>query len=237
MQSALYRMRHLGFLYDADRFPRPDAMWFDPEYWPAAIAAGQGRGAAWFIDTQWGTAVLKQYRRGGWAARVSADRYWFNGWERVRAWHEWRVLAYLHQRGLPVPAPWCAGVFRAGGLYRCALISQRLSMMEALPGLDWKALNQPMLWRAIGYSIRQFSEAGVRHADLNLGNILMGSNGALAWIDFDRARLTPDRPASCEPQIRRLLRSYQAFVQSQLNWDHLLDHTTVARHLRHGCDA
>src|SRR5215475_14814676 len=71
---------------------------FDPQFWQrrgqcAPVAAG--RGSAWFIgppERQW---VLRHYRRGGFMARLSTDKYWWYDEARVRAFAEWRLLQEL----------------------------------------------------------------------------------------------------------------------------------------------
>ena len=52
---------------------------------PAGDAAPKGRGHAWFVRGDFGAAVLKHYRRGGAAARLSAASYLWLGEARVRS--------------------------------------------------------------------------------------------------------------------------------------------------------
>ena len=81
---------------------------FDPDHWERAGAiTGQaaGRGSALLLDTPFGEVVLREYLRGGWPARVSRDRYFFTGYQRSRRLAEFRILAALAERGLPVPRP------------------------------------------------------------------------------------------------------------------------------------
>src|SRR5580698_5390058 len=98
---------------------------FDPGYWSARgelSSVSGGRGSAWFIGPAPQPWVLRHYRRGGFIARISLDRYWWLGEDRVRAFAEWRLLEYLVQRGLRVPRPVAAGYRREGATYRCDLI-------------------------------------------------------------------------------------------------------------------
>jgi len=217
MQSAIHRQQYAAILYDADSFPRPNPEWFAGEYWPEREATPQGRGASWFIETEWGPAVLKRYRRGGWAARISRDRYIFRDWEATRSWHEWRVLAHLYRQGLPVPKPWMAWAARRGWWYRCGLMTGRINDALPLPQLSFERLHDPRLWYRVGVLIQRLCAAGVAHADLNLSNILCDGAGRLYGIDFDGARMTPGEVAPGEAQIRRLLRSYARWQQSLAN--------------------
>ena len=71
---------------------------FEPQFWAArgrAAAVAAGRGAAWFLGSGPRHWVLRHYRRGGFMARLSADRYLWSGEARVRAFAEYRLLARL----------------------------------------------------------------------------------------------------------------------------------------------
>src|ERR1700733_14304355 len=89
---------------------------FDPQFWQnrsQLAAVDGGRGAAWFVGPS-GHWVLRHYRRGGFAARISRDLYWWNGEAAVRSFAEWRLLELLFARGLPVPRPVAASYRRYG---------------------------------------------------------------------------------------------------------------------------
>jgi 3-deoxy-D-manno-octulosonic acid kinase len=176
----------------------PDAAesMFDPEFWRARgelIDAAAGRGSAWFIGLderqphrrQW---VLRHYRRGGFIAQLSQDRYVWAGEERVRAFAEWRLLEFMWRRDLPVPKPVAARYERAGPWYRCDLITERI--VDAQPLSSALALDAipASAWRAAGAAVARLHCAGVDHADLNAHNLLLGAEGA-SVIDFDRGRL------------------------------------------------
>lgn len=208
MQSALYQNKYEAIVYDADRLPRPNSTWFDEGGWPQIEKTMGGRGGSWLINSEWGKIVLKHYRRGGWAARVTENRYWFRGWEKSRAFIEWRLLAGLYQRKLPVPVPLAAYCQKYGMTYRCALITKFIPRTVALQHMPFDQFHQAHIWRRVGYALRQFVDAGVEHVDLNLGNILCDSEEKIYWVDFDRARV---RQPGFTPKamIRRLLRSIQ----------------------------
>jgi 3-deoxy-D-manno-octulosonic acid kinase len=177
----------LGRLTDAGF----DAL-FEPTFWARRgelVDVTGGRGAAWFIAAaphQW---VLRHYRRGGFVARLSTDRYLWAGEEHVRAFAEWRLLQELTRRELPVPKPIAARYRREGIFYRCDLITQRISDAHPLSA----ALSLGPLpegnWRDIGAAVARLHAAGADHADLNAHNILLDGGGAVSVIDFDRGRL------------------------------------------------
>jgi 3-deoxy-D-manno-octulosonic acid kinase len=165
---------------------------FDPDYWMArgelSTVAG-GRGSAWFVGSAAHSWVLRHYRRGGFMARISRDRYWWSGEDRVRAFTEWRLLAWLSERGLSVPKPVAAFYRREGFTYRCDLITERISEAQPLSeALKAGALAAPR-WRAIGAAVAHLHRQGVDHADLNAHNLLLDASGTVSVIDFDRGRL------------------------------------------------
>jgi len=165
---------------------------FEPLFWAdrSAIApVSGGRGAAWFIERgseQW---VLRHYRRGGWMARVTEDRYLWTGEDEVRAFAEYRLLETLVAGGLPVPVPVAARYERRGFWYRCDLITRRIPGARSLTAvLADSPLAQPS-WALVGATIARLHRAGVDHADLNAHNILIDGRGAVSVVDFDRGRI------------------------------------------------
>ena len=204
---------------------------FDPNHWSArgelAAVAG-GRGSAWFIGNAENPWVLRHYRRGGFIARVTADQYWWLGEERVRAFAEWRLLAYLRQWGLRIPRPVAAWYRRAGLTYRCDLITERIINARSLSAaLAVGELAQDG-WQAIGLAIARLHAQGVDHADLNAHNILLDDNFNISIIDFDRGRLRAPG-AWRSSNLARLRRSLAKITESlppgrftPEAWNHLL---------------
>lgn len=182
--------------------------WFSPGHWgeSARRVDTGGRGGAWFVDTPAGPAVLRQYLRGGWAARVSRDLYLWRGADHVRSFAEYRLTRMLQARGLPVPMPIAACYRRHGPGYRAGILLGRLHDVVSLArraGRD--AQDAP--WEQTGELIARFHRAGLDHADLNAHNILFDSAG-LGWvIDFDKGRLRIPATSWREANLRRLRRS------------------------------
>jgi 3-deoxy-D-manno-octulosonic acid kinase len=204
---------------------------FDPNFWAARGELGGvsgGRGSAWFVGTAANPWVLRHYRRGGFIARISQDRYVWTGEDRVRAFAEWRMLAHLTQRGLPVPAPIAAWYRREATTYRCDLLTQRVAHATSLSA----ALNSGALpsgaWRAVGAAIARLHGAGADHADLNAHNILLDAQEAVTVIDFDRGRLRAPGTWTSR-NLQRLHRSLAKISQrlprdrfTEATWDCLL---------------
>jgi 3-deoxy-D-manno-octulosonic acid kinase len=165
---------------------------FDPQFWAAdgeVSAPLGGRGAAWFIgsgERQW---VLRHSRRGGLLAAINRDRYLWIGEPRVRSFAEWRMLEALAGGGLPVPKPVAALYRRSGLIYRCDLITERITDSQPLSAALAAAALPESAWREIGTVIARLHRAGADHADLNAHNILCATSGAVSVIDFDRGRL------------------------------------------------
>jgi 3-deoxy-D-manno-octulosonic acid kinase len=183
---------------------------FDPGYWRARgeiLPAARGRGATWFISAESDEWALRHYRRGGLITPLmSLDRYWWAGEDAVRSFVEWRLLAKLHDRGLPVPQPVAARYVRTGLTYRCDLIMRRI--VAVVPLSTW-LLDAPLTtaaWRRVGATIARLHAAGVDHADLNAHNILLGSADRVSIIDFDRGRIRA-RGSWQQGNLRRLRRS------------------------------
>ena len=185
---------------------------FDPDHWERAGAiTGQaaGRGSALLLDTPFGEVVLREYLRGGWPARVSRDRYFFTGYQRSRPLAEFRILAALAERGLPVPRPVAALCDRLVLFYRGWLMTSLLPNVTPLADMLAERGGDAALWRSSGRVIGRFHDAGVVHADLNARNILVGPDDAIYLIDFDRARISAGNARAFSANLARLRRSLE----------------------------
>jgi 3-deoxy-D-manno-octulosonic acid kinase len=199
-------------VYDADRIQQPGPELFDPHHWErrgAVAGRAVGRGSALLLDTEIGPAVLRQYLRGGWPARLSRDRYLFTGYRHSRPLAEFRMLADLTAMGLPVPAPLAARCARQGLFYRGWLLMERLMHVTPLADLMAERADDGPLWRRCGALIRRFHAAGVVHADLNARNILVGEGEQVFLVDFDRARIAEGDSAAFRANLGRLRRSLE----------------------------
>lgn len=233
-----------GILYDAARIRKPSTALFSREFWAARGSLREvagGRGSVCFIrpdeisshpDAE--SWVLRHYRRGGLAAKVLSDRYLWLGAERTRCFREWRLLAELHRRGLPVPAPVAAKYERAGISYRADLITVQLPAAQTLTQLLAQGSLSSPQWHDIGRTIARFHAQGVQHADLNANNILLDADGAVYILDFDRGRLR-ERGAWEKQVLARLHRSLEKVTASNpahpfgpQQWQWLLEGSVLA---------
>jgi 3-deoxy-D-manno-octulosonic acid kinase len=199
-------------VYDADAIQHPDPVLFDQDHWSrrnAITGEAAGRGSALMLDTPFGPAVLRQYLRGGQAARFSRDRYVFTGFEKSRPVMEFAILEQLFEAGLPVPAPLAAFCDREGALYRGWILMRKIAGATPLAGLLSERDSAPGLWGRVGQCIRRFHDFGLVHADLNARNILVDESGEVFLIDFDRARLRRNDSRAFASNLKRLHRSLQ----------------------------
>ncbi len=191
---------------DARRLQRADPGWFEPAHWgerAQRVDAG-GRGGAWFVDAPFGQAVLREYRRGGLAAKLSRDRYVWHGADRTRGFAEFRLTRALHALGLPVPRALAAMYQRTGASYRAAILVERLPGVRSLAQLAAEA-GAP--WEKTGRLLSRFHRAGLDHADLNAHNVLFDESGKGWLIDFDKGELRIPATAWRERNLQRLRRS------------------------------
>lgn len=209
-----------AILYDAALGLRPDAAWFDPAGADAAgtAAPAGGRGRVSVVQTPAGSGILRHYRRGGLAARFSADRYLWLGAERTRAFREFRLLARLVAAGLPVPPPLAARVVRDGLRYRADIITRRIADARTLAERAAAGeVGEPQAVR-VGRAIARLHRIGCWHADLNAHNILFDAADTVWLIDFDRSRLRPSALGWQQQNLARLRRSFEKLgVPRRLN--------------------
>ncbi|MCJ7815994.1 MAG: hypothetical protein MUP31_08090 [Xanthomonadales bacterium] len=186
MKALTHKQDNLVIVYDADHIRHPGVHLFDPGYWEqqgSLAGKAAGRGHVLLLDTEFAPAVLKQYLRGGWAARISRDRYVFSGFERSRPLMEFKILEQLTAVGLPVPEP----------------LADRIAIRRG----------DPVMWRNTGACIRRFHDFGLVHADLNARNILIGKGDSVHLVDFDRSRIRQSDSRACGANLRRLHRSLE----------------------------
>src|SRR5690606_21775564 len=140
-----------------------------------------GRQAAWFVQGDFGSAVLRHYRRGGLIAKLSANRYIWTGATATRSFAEFQLLCFMYKVGLPVPRPLAAAYWRQGCTYRAAILVQRIAMVVLLVEA-WPAAEAA----AGAVAIIDMQQVGGRHADLNAYNIVLDEQGKARLIGVDQ---------------------------------------------------
>ncbi|MES2404202.1 MAG: 3-deoxy-D-manno-octulosonic acid kinase [Pseudomonadota bacterium] len=198
-----------AMVFDAGLPETPTREWFDPAWWAgkgALAKAGGGRGGVASLDTPVGPCVLRHYRRGGLVAPLLGDRYLWNGRNRSRGFAEFNLLATLHRRGLPVPAPIAARCVRRGLYYTADLITRTIGNARTLTDIIAARQFDSALAGEVGALVARFHAAGVDHADLNAHNILL-ADGKLWLVDFDRGEIRGTGTAWKLANLARLKRS------------------------------
>ncbi len=202
---------------------------FEPAWWRlrgATLGTASGRGTVMFVRPPGATPVwvLRHYHRGGWIARFSRDRYVWTGLEATRPWREWRLTRRLRELDLPVPTPIAARVVRHGLTYAGDLLTQRIENAATLASILRARALPADAWSELGALLRRFHDAGVRHDDINVSNILLGIDGRFHVIDFDKAAIV--RPGAWrEHNLSRFRRSLEkhralapAFAFTPADW-------------------
>jgi 3-deoxy-D-manno-octulosonic acid kinase len=221
-----------AMLYDSSRAGNAEEGWLDRRWWAErgqVLSAPAGRGAVSMISADGRELVLRHYRRGGLAALVSVDRYWWQGAERTRCFSEWQLLYLMRRNGMPVPNPIAALYRRFGNTYTADLLMEHIPGTAALSACLARARVPVDIWTAIGRCIRRFVLAGVSHADLNAHNILLDTLAQVWVIDFDRARLRK-QGLWADASLARLYRSLEKVSRrlprghfQESDWQALLD--------------
>jgi 3-deoxy-D-manno-octulosonic acid kinase len=182
------------------------------ERWLAAAeAGGTGRAATASIAIPAGPRVIvRRLRHGGLLGPLLGGRYLGPG----RVLRELEATARLRAAGAPVPEPVLALALRRGVCWALAIAT--VHEEGAVDALEFFAArpDEARLLRAAaaaGAALRRFHDAGGRHADLHVKNLLLRETRAgcdVIVIDLDRGRAgAPPGPRRRAREIGRLWRS------------------------------
>ncbi len=173
--------------------------------------AGRGRVAVLSLPDRSQRLALRPLRHGGFLGPLLRSLYLGTG----RPRRELEVTALLRAAGAPVPRPVLAVSQRVvGPLYRSIVATQLeepardfVALLEAGPAPG----DLSRACAAAGAAVRRFHDAGGRHADLHVKNLLVRERAGavdVLVIDLDRARAgaVPD-PARRMAELMRLHRS------------------------------
>ena len=175
------------------------------ERWLAgAPSAGEGRNATALVALPDGGphVVVRRLRHGGLLGPLLGERYL----DPERAVRELEVTARLRAAGAPVPEPVLALALRRGPFWTHAFASVfeegAVDALQFLASTPDEARVQRAA-AAFGAAVRRFHDAGGRHADLHVKNLLLRESRAGAdalVIDLDRGA------AAAAPDARRRAR-------------------------------
>ncbi len=193
MDNTVEKTETGAILYDRAELNQISDATFAPATWMSATPVSgylqsAGRGDTVILSDDQRHFVLRHYRRGGMAARVSQDSYLWLGENRTRSFTEFRLLAALARMGLPVPPPVAARYRRNGIFYSADIITALVPGIQPLAARILEKVDHAF-WVRIGAGIARFHRAGVNHADLNAYNVQLDRNDEILMLDFDRGRL------------------------------------------------
>jgi 3-deoxy-D-manno-octulosonic acid kinase len=195
-----------------------------------APGPGRARNAVVSLPGREDRLHLRPFRHGGALAGILGDR--LPGLGRPLA--ELAANSQLAAAGAPVPRPALViGRRRGPGMWTAAIGT--LHEENACSAADllskWpepERLRQ--LAAAAGTSLRRFHDAGGRHADLHVGNLLVredGARGRVLLVDLDRARVASPVPA--RRRMAEIMRLYRSLLKRRLS--HALAPDVIARFL------
>ncbi|HEY2025858.1 MAG TPA: lipopolysaccharide kinase InaA family protein [Gemmatimonadaceae bacterium] len=174
-----------------------------------------GRGTAYAIALPVSRvpAVVRHNRHGGLLASVRSDLFL----PPTRAPHELRVAQRLADAGVRTPSVLMYAIERVGPFLRRAdVITREVTDSRDLAAYmsdEHDARTRAEAWAATRELLRSLRDAGARHHDLNVKNVLLARDalgGPLhAWVlDVDRVELgRPADPSVHAANVARLLRS------------------------------
>lgn len=141
---------------------------------PGAIPIRGGRGTVYLFEADGVRAVVRRYQRGG-GMRFLGDRYLRIG--SSRPYQETVASEAATDRGIRTARVLAGSVYRAGVFYRADLITEYVPSTTTLAALLAEGGISPedreAALHGAGILIARMAAVGVRHADLNAGNILL----------------------------------------------------------------
>lgn len=217
-----------------------DASWFEATFWEAQpapdkqnkalIGTGNGRGKVWFIDSQFGSFVLRKYRRGGLISKFNKSAFLFSGQENTRPWQELTLLETMRELQLPVPKPIGGRYQIKHGMYQAELLTETIKDAKDLFDIIKSEQKDHIPWQEIGKVIKRFHDNGIYHSDLNCHNIMIDQQNTIWVIDFDKCEQRSLNNTWMQANIDRLKRSldkesskHQQFYVSNEQWQAFLE--------------
>lgn len=184
-----------------------DQFWGKLEPMPGA----KGRGGVGRLQVAGRDLVVRPYRRGGAFGKLLNDRYS----RPARARQELEVLHHLQMEGVPVVAPIAAVAKKGRAFWRLRLCTEWLADAQTVPAfLAAFPERRRQTAEAVGLVVRLAFDAGLRHQDLHLDNVLVRPSGdrvRAVLVDLDRARI--EAPVTDRARDTMLVRMQRHLVR------------------------
>jgi tRNA A-37 threonylcarbamoyl transferase component Bud32 len=187
-----------------------------------AAGPGRGRGEMTRLTIGARQAIGKRALHGGFLGPFLGGVYLGHGRIEAAA----RAALRLRSSGVRTPDVIAAGWRPIAGPF-CALalltetIPGAVSLHECLLASPPTPGRRRALLRAAGETVRAMHDAGFRHADLNLANLLVEAGPGrprVQVIDLDGGRFAAGIPGrAAVGNLRRLLRSWEKFIEPRIH--------------------
>lgn len=171
----------------------------------------KGRGGLKLLTIDTDIFACRKYLHGGLVRALTQDLFFTAN----RAFRELGVMLYLKEKGFPVVEP--VGILIGEDFpFKKPHIITRFEehihdLLEFMKISGYKQRLRAV--RDLADSFRDLQDLGVYHPDLHLRNVLVREDGALVFLDFDKAR----RQTVSEKDVERMMWRLHRFVQK---WEH-----------------
>ena len=223
MNLSQKQFKNCHILVNVDYNEIIDCNWFDKSLWQAQnkiTGSAPGRGSTLFFTAESENFALRHYLRGGYAAKLSRDKYIFTGLSNTRAFAELQLTYKLYAQNLPVPEPIAARVVKSRVWYTQDIINRKILDSTTLYQYIIENPDDHEVWTKVGKTIAKFHLAGLNHGDLNMRNILVTSS-KVYLIDFDKSSLEANETQK-QNNLARLKRSIDKELGNSNSFTNLL---------------
>ncbi len=159
-------------------------------------------------------AILKHYRHGGLLARMAGDLFF----GLRRPFLEFQLSERARRAGIPTSTLIAARVRSVAKLFYRGdvLLLEIPGALDAgdlvrTPPQAGRARNRAV--RSLASAVRRMHDAGLRHADLNLKNLILSGEQVAYVIDLDRGRFL-DGALDADARAANLLRLARSFLKA-----------------------
>jgi 3-deoxy-D-manno-octulosonic acid kinase len=129
--------------------------------------------------------VVKHYRRGGLIKYFVKRRYL--KWGKPRCQSEYEVLLKVRALGVNAPEP-IAYAYQGRLLYKAWLVTREIKHQKTLAELSvMDGQHAYKVMKGVVDQVKRLIDNNILHVDLHPGNVLIGNDGRVFLIDFDKA--------------------------------------------------